>query len=211
MPGKWLIGIVVLGSLSGWVRASDDVEVAQAQVTVFHEHLLTMVQRPDTSARATYIRPHVAALFDVPRIAAISLGRTWRELDEAAQAAFVDLQTELIAATYADRFGYDAAPRFSIESGEAMRAGIVVRARLDAPDGRRVTLDYLSRDGRVFNVVADGVSDLALRRSEYSEIVQRVGFDGLVADIRSRVRSMQGQSTLVPPMDAGAPDRGRGG
>ena len=39
---------------------------------------------------------------------------------------------------------------------------------------------------RVINVIADGVSDLALRSSQYEQIFKERGFDGLLAWIREQ-------------------------
>lgn len=40
---------------------------------------------------------------------------------------------------------------------------------------------------RIINIIANGVSDLALKRSEYTTILQREGFDSLVAKINERI------------------------
>ena len=42
---------------------------------------------------------------------------------------------------------------------------------------------------RIINIIANGVSDLALKRSEYTTILQREGFDSLITKINDRIDS----------------------
>ena len=41
--------------------------------------------------------------------------------------------------------------------------------------------------GRVFNVVADGVSDLSLRRADYNSIIKREGYDALIQQVEANI------------------------
>ena len=68
-----------------------------------------------------------------------------------------------------------------------MRTGDVVRTRLLREAEADVTLDYFLRAGRVFNVVADGVSDLSLRRADYSSIIKTEGFAALLTHIQRKI------------------------
>jgi phospholipid transport system substrate-binding protein len=40
---------------------------------------------------------------------------------------------------------------------------------------------------RIINIIANGVSDLALKRSEYTAILQRDGFDALISQINEKI------------------------
>ena len=58
-----------------------------------------------------------------------------------------------------------------------------------------LTLSYtLNQDANknwtIINVVADGVSDLALRRAEYSRVIKSKGFDGLLAHIDDQIAAI---------------------
>ena len=39
----------------------------------------------------------------------------------------------------------------------------------------------------VLNIIADGVSDLALKRSEYKSVLERDGFRGLIAKLKDQI------------------------
>ena len=71
------------------------------------------------------------------------------------------------------------------------RGGVVVHARLSVPDDKDVKFDYMLKEKgaswRIINIIANGVSDLALKRSEYTTILQRDGFDALIAKINEKI------------------------
>ena len=53
-----------------------------------------------------------------------------------------------------------------------------------------VSLEYLLQQDamgwRIINIVADGVSDLALKRAEYQRVFASGGIDGLVAELEQQ-------------------------
>jgi phospholipid transport system substrate-binding protein len=63
----------------------------------------------------------------------------------------------------------------------------VVRTRLRRDAAADVALDYFLRDDKVFNVVADGVSDLSLRRADYNSIIKSEGYERLLEHIRDKI------------------------
>ena len=52
-------------------------------------------------------------------------------------------------------------------------------------------LDYFFSDGKVFNVAADGVSDLSLRRADYNSVLKSEGFDALMAHLEQQLRELR--------------------
>jgi phospholipid transport system substrate-binding protein len=67
----------------------------------------------------------------------------------------------------------------------------MVRSKLFLPTGEPVRFDYILRNGkdgwRIVNVLADGVSDLALKRVEYRAILQRDGFATLIDMLKKKI------------------------
>ena len=68
----------------------------------------------------------------------------------------------------------------------------MVKTLLNRASGEPVNLDYYFRGARVFNVVADGVSDLSLRRADYAGIIREEGIEGLVIHIEASIAEMGG-------------------
>jgi phospholipid transport system substrate-binding protein len=67
----------------------------------------------------------------------------------------------------------------------------VVRTELERSNGERVSLDYYFRGGQVFNVVADGVSDLSLRRADYNGVIKSQGYERLLSHIRENIAELR--------------------
>lgn len=184
--------LLVLGfSFACMVQAA--VEDAKAGVDAFHSMLTEMMQMPEQGMRESYIREKVAMLFDVSRIAKISVGRSWLKLNDDQRRDFKGVLGELIVATYADRFDAYKGQAFRVVGVREVKKGIVVRSELLPRDGEPVKLDYFFRDGKVFNVAADGVSDLSLRRADYSRVMKDRGFDALISHLREKVEETRRQ------------------
>jgi phospholipid transport system substrate-binding protein len=65
-------------------------------------------------------------------------------------------------------------------------------ARADQPD---VSLEYLLQQGdagwRIINVIADGVSDLALKRAEYQRLFAAGGIEGLIEELERQTQRLE--------------------
>ena len=70
---------------------------------------------------------------------------------------------------------------------------MLVKTVLVKVDGDKVTLDYLLRksDGlwRIVNVIAEGVSDLSLKRADYTAVIKNEGFNSLITQLNGKVAS----------------------
>ena len=187
--GLLLVALVwwPLGVLAQAAPVSSDADTATGNVEAFHQALVEALDMDQHEAREAHLLPQVKQVFDVQRIAAVSLGRTWRTLTESQQTGFIDLLTTLIVATYADRFDGFNGQRFVSDATEAVKSGFVVKTRLQRAGGEDVSLHYFLRDGRIFNVVADGVSDLSLRRADYNSIIKSQGYAALLTHIEDKI------------------------
>jgi len=69
---------------------------------------------------------------------------------------------------------------------------VLVRTELLKSSGTRVHLDYVlqHRQGhwRIINIIANGVSDLALKRADYSSVLKRQGFQTLIDMLEHKIR-----------------------
>jgi phospholipid transport system substrate-binding protein len=204
---KWLAGLLIIVSFSFFYsecyaqseaqsEAESEVEettVARDNIEGFHATLLSVMTMPLISEREAKLAPQIQTLFDMSRIAAVSLGRTWRTLSETQRSAFTDLLAQLIVTTYADRFDGFSGQQFVTNEAQAVKTGIVIRTQLLRESEAPVALDYYFRNGKVFNVVADGVSDLSLRRADYNSIVKNEGYAQLIMHMESKILQARGQ------------------
>ena len=182
--------LIGLAAPSAWAEAAVD-ETLAAAVDRFHAVLVDAMQTEGFSQRVALLEPAVVDFFDLGTVARISLGPTWRSLTAERRSAFTALMRRLITATYADRFDSYGGQSFAQVETVAASTGPVVKTVLNRTNDEPVNLDYYFRNGRAFNVVADGVSDLSLRRADYAGIIRATGYDGLVADIEAGIAELE--------------------
>jgi phospholipid transport system substrate-binding protein len=146
--------------------------------------------------RAAKLAPAIPEFYDVGFMAEKSVGRHWKTASEGdrerLQAAFL----RFTVANYAGQFdGYSGQHFETLGEEPAPMSTVLVRSRLVNPKKENVQLNYRMHqvDGRwkIIDVYLDGtVSELALRRSEFSGIVSRENFDALIAAIDARIAAL---------------------
>jgi phospholipid transport system substrate-binding protein len=166
----------------------------RATVEQLHGVLVKVMKEASSlgfDGRSERLAPVIAASFDLPDISRIVMGRYWAALQTQDQQRMVDAFTRLTVATYAGRFDGYSGERFETVAEQQVPSGrMLIRTELRKSNGDKVQLDYLlqDKDGawRIVNVVADGVSDLALKRTEYAAVMATHGFDVLLAKLREK-------------------------
>ncbi|MDD5228797.1 MAG: ABC transporter substrate-binding protein [Methylococcales bacterium] len=138
------------------------------------------------------LEPAVSNSHDLPKIARIVVGKEWEKLTEEQQKKLTDVFSKLSIASYAHNFKDFSGEAFAIDSEEETKmGGVVIHSHLNVPDDKPVKFDYMLKEKgaswRIINIIANGVSDLALKRSEYTAILQREGFDTLIAKINEKI------------------------
>ena len=156
--------------------------------------LLVMKEGSQLGYQGRYdrIAPVITAGFDMPFISKIVLGRFWETFDSEQRSKFVETFSRLSIATYAANFDVYSGERFKITSEKEVSGGrVLVQTQLIKSDGGRVELDYLlHRAGsrwRIINVVAEGVSDLALKRADYTAFLKTNGLDLLLIKLNEKI------------------------
>lgn len=177
--------------LFGGFAQANPTEDAAAQVQRFHAALMASA-RLDAGydQRAALLGEALDSVFDVARIGRISAGSAWRELDEPSKVSYTALLREVVVGTYVSRFDADRGQQLTVLETREVKVGRhIVRAQILRPTGERVSLDYYLRDNLVFNVVADGVSDLSVRRADYAAIITADGFAALLESLQAQVKA----------------------
>jgi phospholipid transport system substrate-binding protein len=134
----------------------------------------------------------IAKSHDLTKIVRVVVGKEWSKLSEEQQQKLVDVFSQLSIAAYAYHFKDFSGESFKfISEDDTTRGGAVIHTTLFVPGEKEVKFDYmLKKKGeswRIINIIANGVSDLALKRSEYTNILERDGFDSLIAKINDKI------------------------
>jgi len=151
------------------------------------------------------LEPALRATFDFDFMAEKAVGRHWRKLSEADQTRMRDVFARFTLATYARRFSGYTGERFDTHSEElAPRDTVFVRTQLVRPDGEEsIEINYRLHETaagwRVIDVLLRGtVSELALRRSEYSSVIKRDGFEALMTTLEEKIADLSAETTDTP-------------
>jgi phospholipid transport system substrate-binding protein len=171
-------------------------------VDALHENLISVMKDAETlgyDGRFDRLEPVISEFFDIPFMAEKSIGRYWKTVDEENRGRLLTTFERFTVANYAGRFtGYSGQIFETVKEQESRHGTVLVHSRLVLDNGETVQLNYRLRpvedDGwRIIDVLLNGtISELALRRSEYSSLIQREGFAALMLAINKRIDDLAG-------------------
>jgi phospholipid transport system substrate-binding protein len=190
-----VVAFVFNSLLATSVFAQEESATARQIIDKFQTDLITVMKdgkKLGYSGRYDKLEPAVINSHDLPKIARIVVGKEWEKLNDEQQKKLTDVFSKLSIASYAHNFKEFGGETFTIDSEEETKmGGVVIHSHLDLPDDKPVKFDYMLKEKgaswRIINIIANGVSDLALKRSEYTAILQRDGFDALIAKINEKI------------------------
>jgi len=179
---------------ASWAQKPDTTSPVQT-VNSLHATLLKGMREGDKigfQGRFKLLAPVINRTHDLGFIAHTILGKLWTKLDREQQHIFIGTFRKLSISTYAGWFKNYEGERFEfIEQKTIPRNQILVRSRLIKANGDTVSLDYILRQGKegwhIINILADGVSDLALKRVEYRSILRQKGFPVFIDMLKEKI------------------------
>ena len=180
--------------------AKSEANAPTAVVEIFHAGLLDIMKSANTlgfQGRIDRLEPLMADTFDLDFMASKTVGRHWKKLTVADKTRWAATFTRFTTANYAGRFtGYTGEKFVTTGIEEAAKGTRMVLTRIIIPNQDDVQLNYrmIERNGkwRVIDVYLDGtVSELALRRSEYSSSLKRDGFEQLCVSVEDKIKDLK--------------------
>jgi phospholipid transport system substrate-binding protein len=197
---SWLV-LFALGSPAAPTLAADvATDSPAATISTLQTGLVEVASKSSSTTvdeRYRALEPLIVATHNLPYIAEFALRRQWPSLSEPDRQRFIAAFQRLSVMTYAARFGNVAGDAFrALEVGEPDANGrvqvITGIARASQPD---VSFEYLLQKDetgwRIINVVADGVSDLALKRAEYQRVFSAGGLEGLLIELEAQTERLR--------------------
>lgn len=167
-------------------------------VNRFHEVILGVMRQAKElgyEGRLARLAPAINDTFDLEYMATKVIGRNWNTLRAAEQDEWLATFAQLTRATYAGRFNRHSGERFET-LGQESGAHETVIVRTTVVGGEEdINLTYRLHDTaagwKVIDVYFKGtVSEIALRRSEYSSVLKRDGFEALVATLNRKIEDL---------------------
>lgn len=184
---------LIIAALVAWPSMSKaDPDSPKTTVAAYHTGMLQALQRDEANTvqgRYDLFSPVMDAAFDFETMVKTVAGQHWRNADAADQAALLAAFRRVSVATYANRFK-DLPPdaAFVIQNvKQGPRRMKLVESTLQA--GKKpVALTYVVRNSQagwqIIDVLLDGgISELALRASEYARTLATGGTKALQATL----------------------------
>ena len=188
-----ILALLVLLLLAPAVAPAAD--TAAKVVKVLHSELLIVMKQAKKlgyAGRYQRLAPTVTASYDFPYISKVVVGRYWRSFTTDQKSQFIDIFSKLSIATYANRFDGYSGERFKTISEEELKRGHrLVKTVLIKANGEEIELDYIlhqkNEQWRIINVIAEGVSDLSLKRADYTSYLKKYSFDALLEKLNEKI------------------------
>jgi len=169
-------------------------------VEKLHAELLGVMKQANAlgyKGRYQRLAPVVNSSYDFPFISKLVVGRYWSAFSPEQKEQFVNTFTKLSIATYANQFaGYSGEHFKTISAEESAKGRLLIKTVLIKSNGEEVELDYMLHQKelqwQIINVIAQGVSDLSLKRAQYTTYLKKEGFAGLLQKLKEKISSYQG-------------------
>jgi phospholipid transport system substrate-binding protein len=195
MKKRIVFAIISLLLTLGFTHAYAKEPTAKQVVETFQRKLLSVMKQGKNlnfQQRYNKLAKAIDKSHDLTKITRVVIGREWVKLNEDQQQKLVAVFTELSIVAYTDNFKAFSGESFTFDSeDETSRGGIIVHTYFQIPDNKEVKFDYMMKkkgeNWRIINIIANGVSDLALKRSQYTNILKTDGFDALITKISDKI------------------------
>ena len=185
----------MLGSGPRAAHAEPSAEKARALIQDLGNQVLEILRDPSLSndRKLERLIDLLEGPIDLDLVARLILGRHWRSASEAQRQEYLELFRG-----YALNFLASKLHLYRGQSYEILDAQVIserdalVTTRILGNQGPPLKVDWRLRDQdgglMAIDVVVEGVSLIVTQRSEFGSVIERDGFEGLLAELRQRIR-----------------------
>lgn len=194
MPIRPLAALLMSAAIAAPALAADDPAVQR--LDAYDDAVIAvMKQKLPFAARSERFETLVRTYYDMPAIAALVVGQAWAGTSATDRFAAITALTRHSAVSLARNFTSYGGERFTIDPAVVTRgSNRIVRLTISAGNSRNVLLHRMQQSGgswRIVDVVADGVSQLAVQRADLAGAVAGGGAAGMarkLAELDARAK-----------------------
>ena len=188
----WFLGAILGFSLTGQPVLAGP---PSAVVEQFHQSLLDVMKTASSTkiqGRYDKLETPISETFNLPAMIQVASGAKWRDASDEEKLKLVTAFRRVSVGTYAQRFdGFSGEQFETVGEQDGPSGSKLVQTRIVRPNKDPVPITYVMRkfgdDWRVVDViVSNGISELAVRRSEYNAILNAGGPPELVAKLNQK-------------------------
>ena len=176
---------------------------AQATVDDLQSGMLGILKKTSGEPfdkRVDALCPVLEARVDVKLQSAMAIGRSvWDSWSEDQRTTYVGKFKQYLCAIYASRFKSFTGQTLVVTGQRDGPAGsVIVNSEVRIPDEASIPIDYVMRktgdSWKVSDLYLGGrISEVALRRSEFANVLRTEGFDGLMKAIEAKTAAQAGK------------------
>lgn len=190
----------VLLSMPPTPMAQED--APRAVVEKFHETIVAVMKdaaRLGHKGRAERLAPVIDRTFHLPTMIQVASGGAWRTASADQRDRLIAAFRSFSVATYANNFDDYGGERFeTLGNRDGPQGTRIVETKIIKSDGGSVDIAYVLKESsagwRAVDVVVDrGISELALRRSEYAAVLRTGGVDALISTLHQKADQLAAQ------------------
>ncbi|QXQ05520.1 ABC transporter substrate-binding protein [Sphingosinicellaceae bacterium] len=184
-----LIALALLAALPAPAAAASD---PVAPIAAFDDALLASMKAGKATplpARTAKLLAVVKATHDLPAMAALVVGPAWAATSAGDRAALVEAFARHSAVQYAANFASYAGERFVVDPAVVTRGTDRVVKTTIAGNGTPTPLAYRLRESgggwKIVDIFAEGVSQIAVQRSEFASTIKAGGVAALTKKLNT--------------------------
>jgi phospholipid transport system substrate-binding protein len=177
------------------VDAAPSAESARALIEEVSAEVLTILSDPSRGDRQKFddLVVLLEKPIDLDLVARLILGRYWRTTDDGQREQYLQLFREYALANLASKLHLYQGQSFEVTGAKVVSdQDALVTSRILSDGQPPLQVDWRLRqrsDGGLVTIdlIVEGVSLIVTLRSEFASVIERQGFDGLLAELRTRI------------------------
>lgn len=197
MRSKFLSAILSITAfaLLGAGQLSPGGKVVQGTIDKVRETVVAEKGKTSEEVLKKKVEDLVAPVFDFREMAQRSLGNNWKNGSEAEREQVISLFSKLLSRTYIHRV-IDGVEHSEIKFlGDVEKGDFVVVHTSVKRDNDTFSVDYrMKKDGptwKAYDVIIENVGIVTNYRNEFSGIIRKNGFPGLISKLEERVNKVK--------------------
>jgi phospholipid transport system substrate-binding protein len=164
-------------------------------VTSFHDTLLGVMKEAKTlgvKGRYDKLKPSIEQSFHLPLMIQVAASSYWQQASPDQVDRLVGAFTRMSVSTYASQFDGYSGEKFETKNEQpGPQNTTLVKTQIVKTSGSIVDLIYVMRqvsgNWRIVDVLVDkGISELAVKRSEYRGVLREGGVDALIRTLNAK-------------------------
>ena len=195
---RLLLALLATGLLPlGWraAGAAPSAEEARALIEQVSAEVLAILSDGGLADRQKFdaLVELLERPIDLDLVARLILGRYWRSADDTQRQQYLALFREYALANLASKLHLYRGQSFEVTGAKVVSdkdALVTSRILGDGEPPLQVDWRLRERDGAgpvTIDLIVEGVSLIVTLRSEFASVIERQGFDGLLAELRQRI------------------------